>query len=130
MFGKLNSIALLVRANKADATFEKAMVVAQKAKAAGARQRILATQMENEEQAVRLEREAISAESLANQSCNAFQLAVGERNIAESKTKAAEENVRRAKAYCEQCNAKFYAAVNIAKVARADVPVAGNESAE
>lgn len=128
MFGQLNSTALLVKAEKADATFEKAMAAAQKARAAAARQRILAARVEADEEAALAEKKAFATSVLVDRASQDYQLAVCDLNAARNNLKTAEQNAAGEKAYLLDCATKHNAATLVADAARASVPVTENES--
>jgi hypothetical protein len=128
MLGKLNVLSLLARANKADATADKALGVAKKARSDAARQRVLVDRVLVEQNAVRLEREATAAALVSSQASQDFQLAQQLQNDADSALKAADRNVELAWQHLDKCKTKSKDAVRVAKVVRDHVPETKNEN--
>ena len=127
MFGRPNKLALLARANKADATAEKALNVAKKARSEAARQRIFAERVEAEEVVARFEKNAATAELVTTQAAQDFQLAQQVQNDADAALKAADRNVELTWKHLEGRKTEAKLARASAKEARARVAPATKE---
>ena len=129
MFGRPNVLSLLAKADKADATAEKASSVVKKARSDAARQRVLAERVLVEQNAARLETEATAAVLVTTQASQDFQLAQQLQNDADAALKAADRNVELAWQHLDKCKTKSRSYASLAKDARAEVPVTKNENA-
>lgn len=127
MFGRPNKLVLLARADKAEATAEKALNVAKKARSEAARQRIFADRVEAEEVVTRFEKRADAAEILTVQAAQDFQLAQQVQNDADAALKAADRNVELAWKHLEERKTDSKLARASAKEARSRVVPATKE---
>lgn len=121
------SIKLLKKAHYADIAAEKSLVAANKLRKTAAAQRLLASRIESEENAVRLEKACVAADNVCTKASNAYQLAINECNLAEYALEAAKKNVTESRAYLDECSAKAEVAREVAQKARASVPTVKNE---
>ena len=122
MFRKPNSIALLAKAERAEAAADKALAVVSKARSEAARQRLLAARVETEETAVRLEKKAVSAELLVDRAKQELSLAFSVQSKATGNLNAAKQDVERAEDYLKTCELDATLYSGEAKAARVKVP--------